>query len=188
MRRFLELLGLQAAPSDVSEIAETRTVRRIVEKLRSLPPSEARYLASFAYLLSRVANSDLDISDDETLVMEEIVRQRGHLSESQALLVVEIAKGQARLFGGTEDFQVARELKKTSTREQRLELLDCLFAVAAADDEISAVEEEQIRGIADELGLSHRELADIRSPYNAQRTVLRRFDRRATRDDEPPSS
>lgn len=178
MRSLVEFLGLGSAPAEATDRGDTETVRRIVEKLESLEPSQARYLASFAYLLSRVANADLEISDDETRAMEAIVRQRGHLVESQAVLVVEIAKGQARLFGGTEDFQVARELKRTSTREQRLELLDCLFAVAAADDEVSNDEEEQIRRIADELGLTHRELADVRSGYNAHRSVLRRFDRR----------
>jgi len=38
--------------------------------------------------------------------MAEIIRRLGHLSEEQAVLVVELAKTQSRLFGGTEDFLV----------------------------------------------------------------------------------
>ena len=79
--------------------------------------------------------------------------QLGHLPEDQAILVVQIAKSQNQLFGGTENFLVTREFRDMASREQRLELLDCLFAVSAADDSISTVEENQIRQISSELGL-----------------------------------
>ena len=171
MRSLLELFGWK--PRDSDEMGDTPTVRKIVRSLESLPPDRARYLAAFAYLLSRVANADLDISDEESRQMESIVRRYGNLPEAEAVLAVQIAKSQSRLFGGTEDFKVARELKKLSERKERHELLHCLFAVAAADAEISLDEEQQIRLIAEELGLSHREMADVRSQYNAHRSVLR---------------
>ena len=116
-----------------------------------------------------------DISDDETREMEDIVRRFGELPEEQAVLIVGIAKSQNRLFGGTEDFQVTQELKTLSNREQREELLHCLFAVSAADDEISGDEEARIRQIADELGFSHREYIEVRRHYNDKRTVIRRL-------------
>jgi uncharacterized tellurite resistance protein B-like protein len=89
----------------------TETVRRIVGELDRLEPGRARHLAAFAYILSRVANADLEISDAETRKMIEIVQRVGHLPEEQALLVAEIAKSQNRLFGGTENFLVTREFK-----------------------------------------------------------------------------
>ncbi len=158
---------------------DTATVRKIVRALEQLEPERARFVAAFAYLLSRVANADLDISDDETRTMEDIVRDFGDLPEEQALLIVEIAKSQNRLFGGTEDFQVAREFKRLADRDQREELLHCLFAVSAADDEISGDEELRIRQIADELGFSHREYVDVRVNYNDKRSVMRRVGRGA---------
>ena len=139
-----------------------------------MEPERARFLAAFAYLLSRVANADLDISAEETRRMEAIVRRFGELPETQAILIVEIAKSQSRLFGGTEDFKVAREFKQLADRDQRRDLLHCLFAVSAADDEISGVEETQIRQIAEEMGFSHRELVQVRSAYNDKRSVMRR--------------
>ncbi len=153
---------------------DTATVRKIVRALEAMDGERARFVAAFAYLLSRVANADLDISSDETDAMEDIVHRFGDLPEEQAVLIVEIAKSQNRLFGGTEDFKVAQEFKSLSTREQREELLHCLFAVSAADDEISGDEETRIRQIADELGFSHREYVDVRTHYNDQRTVMRR--------------
>lgn len=154
---------------------DTATVRKIVRALEAMDAERARFVAAFAYLLSRVANADLDISADETRAMEDIVRSFGELPEEQAVLIVEIAKSQNRLFGGTEDFQVAQEFKRLSSREQREELLHCLFAVSAADDEISGDEEAGIRQISDELGFSHREYVEVRTHYNDKRSVMRRI-------------
>jgi tellurite resistance protein len=106
--------------------------------------------------------------------MAETIRRLGHLSEEQAVLGVELAKAQNRLFGGTEDFLVAREFRAIATDDQGQHLLDCLFAVAAADHEVSAEEEGQIRQIASELGFSHPEYVAARMAYSDKRTVFRR--------------
>ena len=94
--------------------------------------------------------------------------------EEQAILVVEIAKGQNRLFGGTENYLVTREFREIASDRERRDLLDCLFAVSAADDEVSAEEEAQIWQIASELGFSHEEYIDVRLAYSDKRSVLRR--------------
>ena len=140
---ILELLGFGSpaasakAPSG-SDHGETDTVRRIVGELDRLDQSQARFLAAFAYVLSRVAAADLDISDVETEKMVDIVQHLGHGPEEQAVLVVAIAKNQNRLFGSTEDYLVTREFREIATDEQRRDLLDCLFAVSAADETITA--------------------------------------------------
>ena len=160
--------------SDVRAHGDTDTVRRIVRELDQLDQTSARHLAAFAYVLSRVANADLHISDVETQKMVDIVERDGRLTEAQATLVVEIAKHQNRLFGGTEDFLVTREFREIASDVQRRHLLDCLFAVAAADNEISAEEEAQIWQIASELGFEHQEYVAVRLAYSDKRTVLRR--------------
>jgi len=171
-----KLLGLaqQSTPKEpAGGGGDTDTVRRIVGELESMEPERARYLGAFAYIMGRVAHADLDISEAETRKMEEIVRKLGHLPEHQALLVVQIAKSQNRLFGGTEGYLVTREFKEISTSEQRAELLDCLFAVSAADDSISAQEENLVRQIASELGFTHQQYVLARSAYSDKREVLR---------------
>lgn len=176
MRSLFSWLGLAPSERETTEPHQTATVRKIVQELDRLPPERARYVASFAYVLSRIAHADLEISAEETRKMEDIVCRLGHLPESQAVLVVQIAKSQTLLFGGTESFQVTRELKALASREQCLELLDCLFAVSAADDSISSVEEAQVRQIAEELGLSHRDYVDVRAAYSDKRSVMRRLE------------
>jgi uncharacterized tellurite resistance protein B-like protein len=156
---------------------DTATVRRIVGELNRLPTDRARHLAAFAYVLSRVASADLNISDVETKKIVEIVQRVGHLPEEQALLVAEIAKSQNLLFGGTENFLVTREFREIATDEERRELLDCLFAVSAADDAITGEEENQVWQIASELGFSHRDYIDARMAYSDKRTVFRRSEK-----------
>jgi uncharacterized tellurite resistance protein B-like protein len=151
---------------------DTDTVRRIVAELDKLNPDQARYLAAFAYVLSRVAGADYQISEIETAKMVELVHRLGRLTEAQSVLAVEIAKSQQRLFGGTENFLVTREFREIASDQQRLDLLRCLFAVAAADAAISAEEEAQLWQIATELGYSREEFSKVRSIYTAMRTVL----------------
>lgn len=155
-----------ASASGPSPEAETATVRRIVGQLEALPPDRAAFIAGFAYILARVANADLDISDAEAAEIEQLVMAQGGLSEAEAVLVVGIARTQARLEGATEDYLVTRRFREISTPEQRQQVLACLFAVAIAGDEtISAEENAEIRQISDELGFTMAELNAVRSTY-----------------------
>lgn len=151
---------------------DTDTVRRIVAELDKLDPAQARYLAAFAYVLSRVAGADLRISEIESAKMVELVHRMGQLTEAQSLLVVEIAKSQQRLFGGTENFLVTREFREIASDQQRFDLLHCLFAVAGADASISSEEEAQLWQIAGELGFSRVEFMSVRNEYSPLRSVL----------------
>ena len=168
--RFLGL-GHHTAASAVDDLA---SVRKIVEALDRLDPEAARYLARFAYVLGRVARADMTVSPEETRVMERIVRERSGLSESQAVIAVQIAKSQNALFGGTDDYLVTREFASAATREQKLALLDCCFAVSAADHTISGEEEAELRKIATELGLSPADLLAQRAAYREYLSVLKR--------------
>ncbi len=166
---ILKLLGL-AGPRDDNRPADTDAVRRIVDALERIEPARARYIAAFAYLLGRVAYADRAVTAEETRIMERIVTERGALPEEQAILVVQIAKSQNALFGGTENFLVAREFEKIATYEQKLALLDCLFAVSAADASISVIEDNEIARLALELRIEH---ADVVRARLANREYLR---------------
>ena len=171
---LLTFLGFgQAEPADAER--DTQTVQRIIDELERLDPDRARYLAAFAYVLGRVAHADQRVSDEEVAVMTTFVRELGHLPAAQALLVVQIARSQNELFGGTEDYLVTRQFKEMSTPEQRMELLDCIFAVSAADDSISGVEESRIRQIASELRIDHAAFVKARAAYSDKRDVIKAF-------------
>ena len=161
-----------AAPPLPDSAAETATARRIVARLEALPPDEARYLACFAYVMSRAANADFDISAEETALMEHFAVESGGLDEAQAVLVVEMAKLQARSQGGTEDFVVTREFRSISTPEQRRALVRCCFAVAAADGTIVAEEASVVNEIARELDLEPSEVNTLRDEFHEQLSAV----------------
>ena len=171
---LLTFLGLgQTEPDDTER--DTETGRRIVTKLERLDRDRARYLAAFAYVLARVAHADQRFSDEEIALMTKFVVELGHIPEAQAVLVVQIGRSQTELFGGTEDFLVTRQFKEMSTEVQRRELLDCLFAVSAADDAISSAEERRIRQIASELGIDRAGVVEARAAYSNQREIIQAF-------------
>jgi hypothetical protein len=100
--------------------------------------------------------------------------RHGELPEEQAVLVVHIAHNQSLLFGGTENFVVTREFAKVAERREKLAVLRCLFAVAAADLSITNVEDKVVRQIADELLLDHADFIAARTEFRECLTVLRR--------------
>ncbi len=181
-RRFLGLdpqpqadprlpVGDDEAPLPGSS-AETATARRIVARLDALPPEEARYLACFAYVMSRAAAADLDISDEETALMEQFAIQFGGLDASQAVLVVQMAKIQARVDGATEDFVVTREFRNISTLEQRVALLRCCFAIGAEDGTITAEEAATVNEIARELDVERDVVNTVRAEFHEQLSAV----------------
>ncbi len=167
---ILTWLGIGGA--SVSE-HDDDVVRAIVRQLDAMDAGRARFLALFAFLLARVANADLDISDAETRRMERIVEEWGALTPAQSTLVVQMAKSQNRLFGETHGFLVTRELRDHASDDEKVALLHALFAVAAADDTISVREEETVRLIAKELLLTNEQYLWIRSAYTEKRAVMK---------------
>ena len=170
---ILEFLGFGSNPPAARDESETATVRKIVDELDHMEPERARFVAAFAYILSRVARADMHISDEETRSMQRIVAEQGQLPAEQAIIVVQMAKTQNLLFGGTENYLVAKEFNRLASREQKLSMLHCLFAVGAADDSISTTENNVVRQIADELDLEHADFIAVRSRFRQHLAVLK---------------
>ncbi len=176
---ILDFLGWRTRSDGQSgSSADTETVRKIAAALDHLDPALARYLAAFAYLLSRVANADMRISEEETRAMERVVEETGGLPEEQAVLVVQMAKTQNVLFGGVDNFLVTREFNTIASREQKFALMHALFAVSAADGSVSSAEDATIRQIAGELLLDHADFIAVKIAYREHLAV---------RQNRPPS-
>lgn len=157
MPSLLTWLGLERRePQEVAPLRDT------LDALDHMEPERARFLAAFAYILGRVAHADRDVSPEEVSAMEAAVRAEGNLSPEQAMVVVQLAKTNNLLFGGTADFLVAREFGAGASYEQKLTLMRCLFAVAASDARISVAEEGEIHRIANELRIQREDLLALR--------------------------
>ena len=160
------------APLPQAGVGQTASVRKISDRLTSLPPARARYLAAFAYLLGRAAHATGQMSDAER---DEILRlaEAGGLDPAVAPLIVDMAATLAGEFGATEDFLVTREFKAISTMEERAQLLRCCFIVMAADDEIDATESWLANRLAEELDVERPDLNAIRAEFHDQLSGIR---------------
>jgi uncharacterized tellurite resistance protein B-like protein len=162
-------------PAPPTDSAATETVRRIIRELEQVEPERRKLLAGFAYVLSRAAHADLSFSDEETQLIEKIVAEIGKLPESQAVLVVEIAKNQNDLYGGTEDYLVTREFAAKADPDQRRRTVEACFMIVASDHEITAEEYAELTQIATELGLSREELNVIRRDYKDNLAAIQKM-------------
>ena len=171
-----------ALSATATTVGDTATVRRIVGRLEAMPPDQARLVAATAYTIARAAYADLDISAEETTVIERMLQENDLLDEPTAVLVTEMAKLQAKTVGGTEDYVVTRELKAISTPEQQLDVLRACFAVSAANGSISAEESAVVNEIALELDVDPEALSAIRAEYHDRLSSVQQVRRLAGLD------
>jgi tellurite resistance protein len=168
-----------ALTPETPSTGDTATVRRIVARLEAMPPEQARLVASAAYIVARAANADLNISDEETALIERQLQERGALDEATSVMVAEMAKLQARTVGGTEDYVVTREFKDIATPEQRIGVLRACFAISAASGSISAEESAVVNQIANELSLDPKDVSAIRAEFHELLTSVQEVRRLA---------
>jgi uncharacterized tellurite resistance protein B-like protein len=161
MASILAFLGFTTS----SDSTDSEAIQHIAAELDRLAPDQARYVAAFAFVLSRLAAADEHVSAEEAHAMETLIREKADLPPGQARLVVEMATRQQRLFGATDDFLVTRELQRNASYEQRLHLVECLFSIAATDARLTFQEADEISRIARELRIEQVDLSRLRSHH-----------------------
>lgn len=171
MSLLSRFLGLK----DTSDREEPSSMRTIVAQLDGLPPERAQFLAAFAYVLARVAQADMQVDELEVTAMERSIAALSGLSDEEAALVTELAIAQAGAQGETDDYLVTREFRKLSQRGDRLRLMRCLYAVAAADDSIVSAESREIRAIGEELGFMRSEVNGLRLEWRDKLAELQKL-------------
>jgi uncharacterized tellurite resistance protein B-like protein len=168
---ILRKLGLEVDVDDAK--SDTQALDALEKALVDIPAEDARRVAAFAYLLSRVAHADHDVSDAERQAMARLLEDRAHLTAGQAAVVIGIATSKIVHVRGTEDYLVSREVAGRATVEEKRALIDGLYAVCAADGLISTIEDNDVRRVASEIDLEHGDVVDIRAKYRGSLAVLK---------------
>jgi uncharacterized tellurite resistance protein B-like protein len=156
-KALISWLGVEEAAAP-----EHTPLRDLIDSLDRLEPDRARHLARFAYLLGRVALADRHASDQEVRAMEALVIEQAQLTPEQATVVVGLARTSNLLFGGTADYDVAREFAAATDYDEKLALARCLFMVASSDQAISLPEESEIHRIVNQLKILPQDLVKLR--------------------------
>jgi uncharacterized tellurite resistance protein B-like protein len=119
---------------------------------------ETRRLCVLGGLMGIVAQADGEIDARELDEIRMQLRVRGNFDpESLEILMTIVEEESVR---GLDRTVLISEYAANATFEERVELLDLLFAVAAADQALTFAELEELRGISAALGLSHRQYID----------------------------
>lgn len=158
--RFLGL-GAQSAGRD----AEPESLLEIEQALENWPPAKARMTAAFAYLLARIAGTDLRTDDQELSSIAERLTDFGGFEPADAELLAKTAVRSAELHGASDDHLVARAFRDIADHAERLQLLRCLYAVAAADETISNLEDNEIFEVAAAIGIGRTDVIALRSEW-----------------------
>jgi uncharacterized tellurite resistance protein B-like protein len=152
---------------------EFDSLEEIEGALGGLAAARRRYVACFAYILTRSARADHQVTDAEAGTMERLVAECAGIPPQQAADVVRLAAIQARRSGGTDDFVITREFDRVASHEEKLALVDGLFAVSSVDASIVTIEDNEIRRIANELKIEHSEYIRVRAKHLRHLEVLR---------------
>lgn len=172
MSTLLRFLGIdQNAGKSESDVS--KPLDRIATELEDLSPERARFFACFAYVLARVAEADLRIDDSEVTVMEQVLVKHAGIPKEEAALAIRIARAEVDSLGGSLNYLVTQEFGRQSSRAEQIQLIECLYAVAAADDSVSGPENNDILSIATELGLPRQDVLAIRLRFRDQLAELK---------------
>jgi uncharacterized tellurite resistance protein B-like protein len=147
-----------------------------VEALEGLEPKRARFFAAFAYVLARVAGADLRVEAEETESMVATLAELTAISEDEARLAVRIASSRMDDLEATHNYLVTREFGKLSDTAEKIQLIECLYAVAAADGTITGDESNEVAGIAEEIGLSRPDAVALRSRFRDKLAEFQKLD------------
>jgi uncharacterized tellurite resistance protein B-like protein len=120
-----------------------------------LPEDTLRTLCLAGGVMAQIAHVNPDVGDAEVSTMVDALQTHWHLTPQQAAFVVDVAISETASL--LDRYRLAREFAGACRHQERVEFLDVLFALAAADGMATYEEVEEIRQVARSLKLSHKE-------------------------------
>lgn len=108
-----------------------------------------------AMLFLDTAYADGNIAEAELSCLQQALIDTFNMSADAAADL--IAQARSQLDNATGMYVYTRRLREAWSVQQRQQLLQCLWAIAMADDHIDNYEESHLRQLADQLGLMHQE-------------------------------
>lgn len=144
---------------------EPESLIEIGARLDALPPEEARFVAAFTYLLARIAGADLRTDDVEREAIARHLEDFAEVDHDRAQLLADTAIYAAATHDATDDHLVARAFREMTEMPERIRLLRCLYVVAAADDTITGIEDNEIFEVAETIGVRRTDVIRVRMEF-----------------------
>ncbi len=138
-------------------------IRRRLDEARVAPKlsdAEIRKLSLAGGMMAVVARTNPQVTDAERAAIVDTLRQNWRLNAEQAEFLVEVATSQQP--SELDGFRLADGFAQVSDYDERGQLVDALFAIAAADGGVNNDEVETIRSLANALVLTHERFIEAK--------------------------
>lgn len=122
------------------------------EKKTQVPLEEKLNLAAAA-LLIEISYSDMNISEQENKVLRKILKEKFHVNETLVDELISLAEEEVR--SSHCSFEFTRLINAYFEKEEKFKLIQSMWEVAYADNELDCYEEAMIRKLADLLYVPH---------------------------------
>jgi uncharacterized tellurite resistance protein B-like protein len=131
-----------------------------------------RIVGSVAALMLCVAYADLDVRPEELDEVAQTLRRVRGLDERGVRTIIDVLREHTVTIAAAEATTYARELLGLTEEDFRMELLDALIDVAAADGEVSLAETNMLRPVAIALGLTQQDYNSSQARHRDRLGVL----------------
>lgn len=129
----------------------------------NIPETDLRKLSLAGGLMAQVANVDRVVTETEFNRMVEALQLYWGVDEPTAVFISEVAT--AEVSAALDYYRITREFFALTTEAERMQFLDLLFAIAAADGGVSPQESENIRRISVSLNLAQRQFIAAKAKF-----------------------
>jgi len=151
----------RAAVVDLDEFIRNKIFFKLRRRLGTEQVSRDMYtLCLLGGLMGIVARADGEIAVQELGVIRDRLQTLGRFEPEALDVLMSIIEEES--VRGLDRSRLIREYTSPLGFEERVELLDLLFAVAAADGGLTHAELEELRGISAAMNLSHRQYIDAK--------------------------
>jgi uncharacterized tellurite resistance protein B-like protein len=124
----------------------------------SLSDDEVYHICLLGTLLTSVAQVDEIIEEVEEKALRKVLQKNFSFPQEELEILFDVIVEQAR--HGFDFHEVITETNQILTYNERVEMIDCFFAIASADGKISSEESEQIRKITKAMHIPHQDFKE----------------------------
>ncbi len=138
--------------------------RRVLKKIElkgahskiptNLPDEQLYFICLVGTLMAAVAHVDDHFDPAEKKALKRCLTSQFSLKGKELTLLFEVVEEQARQ--GFDFHEVATELNRVASYNDRIHLMECLFEISTADGEMVHEEAEEVRRITKALRIPHK--------------------------------
>jgi uncharacterized tellurite resistance protein B-like protein len=160
-------------PNELTPQARDRLAQIVATYLAEADEPTRRIVTAVAGLLAKVAYADGHYSvEEEANIQRELGRVHG-LSQAGVDAICGLLADQISHVALLGDHDWTRDLRDLADRELRLEILEVLVEMAAADQVLRHEEQVQLRRIAKSLSLTQQDYNSVQAKHRDKLSTLR---------------